>query len=218
MHIVILGCGRAGSRLAQHLSGQGHSVAIIDKDPNAFQLLGADFSGNKVTGVGFDSNVMLEAGIDNADAFIAVSSGDNSNLVASKVAKDVFNVAEVIARIYDPRRAEIYKRMGILTVAPVTWGVNRILDILFVEGKAAAGTHEVLESELLELDIHIPAKLAGRKVGEFEISGEVKVVAIERAGEVFMPIEETTFEKGDLAHVAVNRAHVNKLRETFFAS
>lgn len=218
MHIVILGCGRAGSRLAQHLSGQGHSVAIIDKDPNAFQLLGADFSGNKVTGVGFDSNVMLEAGINNADAFIAVSSGDNSNLVASKVAKDVFNVPEVIARIYDPRRAEIYKRMGIATVAPVTWGVNRILDILFVEGKAASGTHEVLESELLELDIHIPAKLAGKKVSEFEISGEVKVVAIERGEEVFMPTEETSFEKGDLAHVAVNRSHVNKLRKTFFAS
>ncbi|HEY5493274.1 MAG TPA: TrkA family potassium uptake protein [Candidatus Anoxymicrobiaceae bacterium] len=218
MHIVILGCGRAGSRLAQHLLVQGHSVSIIDKDPNAFRLLGADFGGKTVTGVGFDSNVMLEAGIENADAFIAVSSGDNSNLVASKVAKDVFNVPEVIARIYDPRRAEIYKRMGILTVAPVTWGVNRILDILFVEGKAAADMHGGLESELLELDIHIPAKLAGRKVSEFEISGEVKVVAIERGGEVFMPTEDAAFEKGDLAHVAVDRSHMNKLRETFFAS
>jgi trk system potassium uptake protein len=218
MHIVILGCGRAGSRLAQHLSGQGHSVAVIDKNPNAFHLLGADFKGKTITGVGFDSNVLLEAGIENADAFIAVSSGDNSNLVASKVAKDVFNVPQVIARIYDPRRAEIYKRMGIPTVAPVTWGVNRILDILFVEGKPATDKHGVLESELLELDVHIPAKLAGRKVGEFEISGEVKVVAIERGGEVFMPVEDTLFEKGDLAHVAVNRAHVNKLRETFFAS
>jgi trk system potassium uptake protein TrkA len=218
MHIVILGCGRAGSRLAQHISGQGHFVSVIDKDPNAFHLLGADFKGKTITGVGFDSNVLLEAGIEKADAFIAVSSGDNSNLVASKVAKDVFNVPQVIARIYDPRRAEIYKRMGIPTVAPVTWGVNRILDILFVEGKAAAEKHGALESELLELDVHIPAKLDGRKVSEFEISGEVKVVAIERSGEVFMPVEDTSFEKGDLAHVAVNRAHVDKLRETFFAS
>ncbi|HEY5527724.1 MAG TPA: TrkA family potassium uptake protein [Candidatus Anoxymicrobiaceae bacterium] len=218
MHIVILGCGRAGSRLAQHLSGQGHSVAVIDKDPNSFHLLGADFKGTTVTGVGFDSNVLIDAGIEKADAFIGVSSGDNSNLVASKVAKDVFNVPQVIARIYDPRRAEIYKRMGIPTVAPVTWGVNRILDILFVEGKTPSEKHGAIEAELLELDIHIPAKLAGRKISEFEISGEVKVVAVERVGEVFMPVEDSTFEKGDLAHVVVNRAHVDKLRKTFFAS
>jgi len=218
MHIVILGCGRAGSRLAQHLSRQGHSVAIIDKNPDSFHLLGADFKGKTVTGIGFDSNTLIDAGIENADAFIGVSSGDNSNLVASKVAKDVFNVPQVIARIYDPRRAEIYKRMGIPTVAPVTWGVNRILDILMVEGKIPAEKHGAIEAELLELDIHIPAKLAGRKVREFEISGEVNVVAIERAGEVFMPVEDSVFEKGDLAHVVVNRAHVNKLRQTFFTS
>src|SRR5659263_282935 len=120
MHVVILGCGRAGSRIAQHLTRQGHSVAVIDKNPTVFHLLGSDFKGQTVTGIGFDSNTLLEAGIDGADAFIAVSSGDNSNLVASKVARDVFNVPHVIARIYDPRRAEIYKKMGIETVAPVT--------------------------------------------------------------------------------------------------
>ena len=200
------------------MSRQGHSVAIIDKNPDSFHLLGADFKGKTVTGIGFDSNTLIDAGIENADAFIGVSSGDNSNLVASKVAKDVFNVPQVIARIYDPRRAEIYKRMGIPTVAPVTWGVNRILDILMVEGKIPAEKHGPIEAELLELDIHIPAKLAGRKVREFEISGEVNVVAIERAGEVFMPVEDSVFEKGDLAHVVVNRAHVNKLRQTFFTS
>ncbi|MHB8895544.1 MAG: potassium channel family protein [Candidatus Geothermincolia bacterium] len=218
MHIVILGCGRTGSRLAQHLSRQEHSVVVIDKDPDSFHLLGADFEGKTVTGIGFDSNVLLDAGIHDADAFIAVSSGDNSNIVASKVAKEVFNVPEVIARIYDPRRAEIYKRMGIPTVAPVTWGVNRILDILFVEGKAPLEKHGETESELLELDIHIPAKLAGRKVSEFEIAGEINVVAIERGGEVSMPTKDSVLEKGDLAHVVVNRAQVSKLRKTFFAS
>lgn len=218
MHVVILGCGRAGSRLAQHLTRQGHTVAIIDKNPTVFHLLGSDFKGKTVTGIGFDSNVLLEAGIEKADAFIAVSSGDNSNLVASKVAKDVFNVPQVIARIYDPRRAEIYKRMGIETVAPVTWGINKILDILFVEGKFTSEVHGGIEAELLELDIHIPVKLAGRKIREFEIPGEINVVAVERGDEVFMPVDESVFEKGDLAHVVVNRAHVDKLRETFFIS
>jgi trk system potassium uptake protein len=218
MHVVILGCGRAGSRIAQHLTRQGHSVAVIDKNPTVFHLLGSDFKGQTVTGIGFDSNTLLEAGIDGADAFIAVSSGDNSNLVASKVARDVFNVPHVIARIYDPRRAEIYKKMGIETVAPVTWGINKILDILFVEGKFSSEVHGAVEAELLELDIHIPVKLAGRKVREFEIPGMINVVAVERADEVFMPVDESVFEKGDLAHVVVNRAHVDKLRETFFIS
>jgi len=193
-------------------------VAVIDKNPTVFHLLGSDFKGQTVTGIGFDSNTLLEAGIDGADAFIAVSSGDNSNLVASKVARDVFNVPHVIARIYDPRRAEIYKKMGIETVAPVTWGINKILDILFVEGKFSSEVHGAVEAELLELDIHIPVKLAGRKVREFEIPGMINVVAVERADEVFMPVDESVFEKGDLAHVVVNRAHVDKLRETFFIS
>lgn len=216
MHVVILGCGRTGSRIARHLARQGHSVAVIDKNPASFHLLGSDFAGRTLTGIGFDSGALLDAGIERADAFIAVSSGDNSNLVASKVAMEVFNVPRVIARIYDPRRAEIYRRMGIITVAPVTWSVNKILDTLFVESGVASELHDTTEADLLELDVHIPAKLAGRAVKEFEIPGQVRVVAIERGREVFMPVEDSVFEKGDLAHVVVNRANINKLRETFF--
>lgn len=217
MHVVIMGCGRSGSRLAQHLSRQGHSVAVIDRNPTAFHLLGADFDGTTVTGVGFDSNALIEAGIERADAFVAVSSGDNTNLVSSKVAKDVFQVPRVIARIYDPRRAEIYKRMGIPTVAPVTWGVNTILDYLFVGGVTEEELVRGGEIEMLELDIHIPGKLAGRKVSEFEIPDQIKVISIERRDEAFIPGADTTFEKGDLAHVCVHRQHMDRMRETFFS-
>src|SRR5450756_612599 len=133
MHIVIMGCGRVGSRLARHLEEGGHSVAVIDKDATSFHLLGIDFKGKTVKGIGFDSNVLVEAGIERADAFIAVSSGDNSNIVSAVVAKDVFRVPKVITRIYDPRRARIYRRMGIPTISPVAWAVGKAMDLLFLE-------------------------------------------------------------------------------------
>ncbi|WP_235502862.1 TrkA family potassium uptake protein, partial [Kitasatospora sp. Root187] len=119
MHIVIMGCGRVGSALARALEKQGHSVAVVDQDPTAFRRLGSHFNGRRVTGIGFDQDTLREAGIEEAGAFAAVSSGDNSNIIAARVARENFGVENVAARIYDPRRAEVYQRLGIPTVATV---------------------------------------------------------------------------------------------------
>src|SRR6266702_5448439 len=129
-----MGCGRVGSTIAHILEEQDHSVAVIDQNPDAFRKLSAGFKGSKVTGIGFGRDVLIEAGIERADAFAAVSSGDNSNVIAARVARESFNVARVVARIYDPRRAEVYQRLGIPTVATVRWTADQMLRRLLPEG------------------------------------------------------------------------------------
>lgn len=213
MYVVIMGCGRAGSVLARELDKEGHEVAVIDKDPIAFRVLG-DFKGKTVTGIGFDRDVLIKAGIERADAFIAVSSGDNSNIVSSRVAKTTFRVPKVITRIYDPRRAEIYRGMGIPTVAPVTWGINRITNLLFLERAFSRDTFGNGEVELLELEI--PAGLDGRRVSDFEIPGEVKVAAVVRLGQALIPVAGTTLEERDLVNVAVLKSSTEKFKKMFF--
>ncbi len=213
MHVVILGCGRAGSRLARKLSKAGHSVAVIDKDPNAFHLLDVDFMGKKVIGIGFDPDVLIQAGIENADAFVALSSGDNSNIVSSVVAKDVFHVPKVIARIYDPRRASIYRRFGILIVAPVRWSVSKIADTLLME---LVHTRETFGSGAVELiEIEVGKELEGKFVRDFEAPGEVNIVCIERFGEALIPLGGTALEKGDRLFLVVARKSFEKFKRMF---
>ena len=214
MHVVIMGCGRTGSRLARRLERLGHSVAVIDKDASSFHLLDLDFKGRTVEGIGFDSEVLVEAGIERADVFIAVSSGDNSNIVSSIIAKDVFHVPKVVTRIYDPRRASIYRRFGIPTVAPVQWGVNKIFDLLFRERSFSRDTFGSGEVEMMEFEL--PSNLAGRRVGEFEVPGEVHVAAIERFGEALLPVAGTTFQESDTVSVLVQRRALDKYKKMFF--
>src|SRR5882762_2091217 len=133
-----MGCGRVGSTLAHILEDQGHSVAVIDQDRDAFRKLGSTFKGKKITGIGFDQNVLIDAGIEQADAFAAVSSGDNSNIIAARVARETFGVQKVVARIYDSKRAEVYERLGIPTVATVPWTSGRLLKIVLGEATAEA--------------------------------------------------------------------------------
>ena len=133
MHIVIMGCGRVGSTLAHILEDRGNTVAVIDRDPEAFRRLRPSFKGDRVTGIGFDRDVLARAGIERADGFAAVSSGDNSNIIAARVARETFGVQQVAARIYDPRRAEVYERLGIPTVATVRWTADQILRKLLPE-------------------------------------------------------------------------------------
>jgi trk system potassium uptake protein TrkA len=127
VHVVIMGCGRVGATLAERLDSSGHSVAVIDQDPDAFRRLDDDFGGRQVTGLGFDRDALVQAGIEDAFAFAAVSSGDNSNIIAARVARETFSVDRVVARIYDPRRAEVYQRLGIPTVATVRWTAEQTL-------------------------------------------------------------------------------------------
>ena len=127
VHVVIMGCGRVGSSLAHHLERLEQSVAVIDMDPSAFRRLGDHFQGRTVTGLGFDRSTLVAAGVEEADAFAAVSSGDNSNIIAARVARETFGVQKVVARIYDSKRAEVYERLGIPTVATVPWTASRLL-------------------------------------------------------------------------------------------
>ncbi|OGB87054.1 potassium transporter TrkA [candidate division WOR-1 bacterium RIFCSPLOWO2_02_FULL_46_20] len=120
MHIIIVGCGRVGAQLAQLLSSEGHNIVIIDKKAEAFKRLGSNFNGISIAGVGFDPEILKRAGIEHADAFAAVTSGDNSNIMASQIAKKIYNVKRVITRIYDPLRADIYKKFGLNTISTTT--------------------------------------------------------------------------------------------------
>lgn len=214
MHVVIMGCGRAGTRLARRLDKDGHSVAVVDKDPTSFHLLGLDFKGRTVTGIGFDPNILVEAGVERADAFIAVSSGDNSNIVSAMVAKDVFHVPKVITRIYDPRRAQIYRRMGIPTVAPVTWGINKLMDLLFLKATHTRDTFGNGEVELMEL--RVSEVLSGKEVRDFESPGEIHIASIERLGAAFMPVAGTKLETDDIVNAVVLRESMEKFQKMFF--
>jgi trk system potassium uptake protein TrkA len=199
VHIVIMGCGRVGSTLAHILEDQGHSVAVIDQDPNAFRKLGSPFKGKKVTGIGFDQDVLIEAGIERADAFAAVSSGDNSNVIAARVARESFGVKRVAARIYDPRRAEVYQRLGIPTVATVRWTADQMLRRLLPEGSEPLWRDPTGAVVLAE--VAYGPDWVGEKTSALEEASRARVAFLSRLGEVVMPAPGTVLQEGDVLHV-----------------
>ncbi|MDH6118802.1 TrkA family potassium uptake protein [Kitasatospora sp. GAS204B] len=204
MHIVIMGCGRVGSALARALEKQGHSVAVVDQDPTAFRRLGAGFNGRRVTGVGFDQDTLREAGIEEAGAFAAVSSGDNSNIIAARVARENFGVEHVVARIYDPRRAEVYQRLGIPTVATVRWTADQMLRRLLPSGaeplwQDPSGTVQLAE-------VAFAPSWVGHRVGELEEASGARVAFVTRLGEGVLPNPQMVVQEGDLVQVMLRRA------------
>jgi trk system potassium uptake protein TrkA len=204
VHVVILGCGRVGSSLARAVERLGHSVAIIDQDATAFDRLTPEFTGRRVTGVGFDRDTLVEAGIEQATAFAAVSSGDNSNIIGARIAREMFGVRRVVARIYDPRRAEVYERLGIPTVATVRWTRDQILSRLISD----VSTPEWADaSGAVLLTAMTPAATwVGQRVVALEEAATVRVTCITRFGEGVLPEPRTIIQDGDLLHVAVAKA------------
>jgi trk system potassium uptake protein TrkA len=209
MKIIIMGCGRVGAQVARLTSIEGHEVVAIDYDPEALASLGADFKGRTVKGVGFDRNVLIEAGIKGADAFAATSASDNANIVAARIARNVFHVPRVVARLYDPRRAEIYRRLGLLTISSTTWGAERIREML---------THSQLDpvmtfgsGEVTMVAIEAPPHLAGRMVKNLVVPGEINVVAITRQNQAFIPYSGSEFREGDLVHLMVLASALDRL-------
>jgi trk system potassium uptake protein TrkA len=204
-----MGCGRVGAALTVQLAKAGHSVAIIDKRPEAFDRLPPGFEAKKVVGFGFDRDVLEEAGIKEANAFVAVSSGDNSNIVSARVAREHYHVPKVVARIFDPRRAEIYERLNIPTVASVRWSAQQIQYLLF------HGKEELKESfaggGLLHLQLSVPDHLVGTPVSSVEQEGTIRVVGVDRGGTGFIPVATSTFQQGDVAHFVVARDAVDRL-------
>lgn len=197
-----MGCGRVGSSLAIELEAAGHTVSIIDQAREAFRRLGPDFKGGTVTGVGFDRDTLLEAGIQKADAFAAVSNGDNSNILAARVARETYGVKNVVARIYDPGRAEIYQRLGIPTVATVLWATDQILRRLVPEGSRSEWRDATGMVQLREM--HADAEWYGRPVLLIDELTPARVAFITRLGEGLIPNEHTVLQQGDLIHVMVS--------------
>nr|WP_261558516.1 TrkA family potassium uptake protein [Frankia tisae] len=208
MHVVILGCGRVGSALARGVERLGHSVTIIDQNAAAFGRLDANFAGQRVTGMGFDRDTLIEAGIERAAAFAAVSSGDNSNIIAARVAREMFGVERVVARIYDPRRAEVYERLGIPTVATVRWTRDQILGRLLPDAVTPQWS-DPSGSVLLTAIAPGPAWV-GRKLRDLEAAAGVRVVCVTRFGEGVLPDARTLVQDGDVLHTAVTKAHATE--------
>lgn len=197
-----MGCGRVGSSLAIELEAAGHTVSIIDQAREAFRRLGPDFKGVTVTGVGFDRDTLLEAGIQNADAFAAVSNGDNSNILAARVARETYGVQNVVARIYDPGRAEIYQRLGIPTVATVLWATDQILRRLVPEGSTSEWRDATGMVQLREMHAH--QEWYGEPILLIDQLTPARVAFITRLGEGLIPDEHTVLQQGDLIHVMVS--------------
>ncbi len=211
VHVVIMGCGRVGSTLAHNLESRDHSVSVIDRNPDAFRRLGPSYSGTTVEGYGFDRDVLVEAGIEGAGAFAAVSSGDNSNIISARVAREQFGITNVVARIYDPGRAEVYERLGIPTVATVTWAADRVLRRLLPEGaeplwRDPSGSVRVDE-------IPAPDSWVGSTVLQLQDRTGARVAFMTRLGSGLIPSRDTVVQEGDLLNLFMledDTAHVTE--------
>jgi len=211
VHIVIMGCGRVGSSLAHKLERLEHSVAVIDQDPLAFRRLGEHFKGRQITGIGFDQDTLVSAGIEEADAFAAVSSGDNSNIIAARVARETYAVQKVVARIYDPKRAEVYERLGIPTIATVPWTAGRLLKSVLGEATTEAWRDPSGAVALVHVSLH--DGWVGHHLSEFEAATGTRVGLITRFGTGQLPVASTVVQSGDGLHVLVADDHAVVLHE-----
>ena len=195
MHVVIMGCGRLGSTLAHKLEAQGHSVAVIDQNSDAFRRLGSEFTGITVTGFGFDRDVLRTAGIETADAFAAVSSGDNSNIISARLARETFGVSRVVARIYDSRRAQVYERLGIPTVATVRWAADRMVRHLVPEGTIEVFRDPTSVVSIVEVPVH--RDWIGRPLRSLEEAASSRTAYLMRFGIGSLPTPSTVLQDGD---------------------
>ncbi len=208
-----MGCGRVGSTLARSLEDRNHTVSIIDSNPDAFRRLGPSFNGTKVTGIGFDQDVLDRAGIEKADAFCAVSSGDNSNIIAARVARETFGIQQVVARIYDPGRAEVYQRLGIDTVATVKWTADQVLRRILPAGdepdfRDPSGT--------IRLDqIRVDEIWVGQRTVRFQEQSGCRIAWIDRLGEGMLPTRDTVIQEGDLLHVVMREENAARAYSVF---
>lgn len=211
MKIIIMGCGRVGSQVSLLLVKHGHAVTVIDHDDNALARLGMEFKGKIVHGLGFDRNVLIEAEIETAEGFVAASSSDNANIVAARIARNIFRVPRVVARLYDPVRAEVYQRLGLTTISSTAWGAERIVEVV---------THADLDVLQVFRDggttmvrIEAPARLKGHRVAQLNIPGEVAITAITRNDHTFIPVSGTEFQEGDIIYLAIIPSSMVRLEQ-----
>ena len=211
MHVIIAGCGRVGSELAANLERLGHTTAIIDKNPKAFERLRHDIKGAQLTGFVFDRGILEEAGIKNAGAFASVTSGDNSNIVSARMAKEHYRVHQVVARIYDPRRAQIYQRLGIQTVATVRWTTDQILRQMLPDDIPVEYTID--NGEVVLAALPAPPETVGKTVSGLDVGGRRKLISVSRFGVPRVPDETLAIQDGDILHFSIVRGDVASLSE-----
>lgn len=209
MKVIIVGCGKLGSGLARNLTGKGHKVTVIDNNTEAFELLGNDFTGETIVGIGFDRAVLEKAQIRLADAIVACSKSDDANALIGRISRNIYKVPRVISRLYDPRSAEIYRSLGIQTISTTTWGVQQATEML---------SYSQLDSILSMGDVEIiradtPALLVGRTVNELAVVGEIQVVSICRDNKTFIPTMGTALKKNDVLFISVLSASIGKLKK-----
>jgi trk system potassium uptake protein TrkA len=210
VRVIIMGCGRVGILLTQELSKAGHDITVIDKNPAAFSRLPPGFEARTMVGLGFDREVLEEAGIKEADAFLAVSSGDNSNILSARVARETYHVPKVIARIYDPMRADIYERLNIPTVSTTRWGVKQMILMLKHPGEEIK---ESFAGDLFRMRIEVPPHLVGKPVPSLNVDGKIQVAGVDRGGRGFIPVASSTFQEGDFAVLIVQKDALEMLDE-----
>jgi trk system potassium uptake protein len=211
MKVIVMGCGRVGEQVSLLMDREGHQVAVIDSDADALARLDPTFKGRKVKGVGFDREVLLEAGIEQADAFAATSASDTANIVAARIARNVFHVPRVVARLFDPRKAEIYRRLGLMTISSTTWGAERIRELIM--HAEFDPVHAFGNGEVSMYEIEAPDHLVGQQVKNLVIAGEIEVVAITRHNQSFIPLLGTEMNFGDILHLAVMATSMERLKD-----
>lgn len=215
MHVIVVGCGRVGAGLASHLEDEGHSVAVMDRRAVALERLPDGFGGRTVVGVGFDRDRLVEAGVEEASALAAVTNGDNSNILVARVARETFGVERVVARIYDPRRAKIFERLGIPTIATVEWATERVLQRILPDRPNASWIDPSARVVLLERPV--PPGWAGHKVAELDLPGVARVAAIARLGSGVVADGDTILQDGDVVHAMVGGDAVDRFDERLAA-
>src|SRR4051812_29064381 len=211
MHVIVVGCGRVGSELAVSLDQLGHSVAIIDKSRNAFRRLPERWGGRAVLGFGYDRDHLEQAGVQEAGALAAVTSGDNSNVLSARIARETYQIPNVVARIYDPRRAIIYQRLGIPTVATVRWTTDQVLRRLLPEESVSEWTDAGGSLSLIERAL--PEKWAGQRLLGLSEGSAFRLAAVTRGGEARLPSPDMVGQEGDILHLLVRKESTDKLEE-----
>jgi trk/ktr system potassium uptake protein len=210
MKIIIMGCGRVGEQVALLMAAENHQITMIDNDPVKVNRVAAEMKIRTVKGVGFDRDVLIQAGIEEADAFAATSSSDNMNVIAARIARNIFHVPKVIARLYDPRRAEVYQRLGLTTISSTSLGAERIRELLIHSNDDPVMTFG--GGEVCLFTIEIPAHLIGHRAKDFTIPGEIQLNSITRKDHAFIPLSGTEFQAGDLLHLTVSASAIERMK------
>lgn len=210
MKIIIVGCGRVGAALAQSMAANQHDVTVVDSNPTAFDRLGVSFRGRTVVGICFDRDVLLRAGIKSADAFAAVTSSDNANALAARIARDRFAVPRVIARIYDPQRRALYDKLGLETISSASWGAAQIERLL--TAPEFQSVYSICDGEVQLVQVMVEDALNGRPASLLTQPDESIVVALTRASRTFIPKPDTVLQIGDIVMVGVKAEAMKHLK------